>query len=95
MFRFTIRDVLWLMVVVGLAFVPSRQALQLSTLRGSVKELSARTAAQRKEIHELKERELALIRAVEKKYGDRITEWQLWPDPDRPPHWKAELVSQP
>ena len=26
-------------------------------------------------IHDLKERELALIGAVEKKYGDRITEW--------------------
>ena len=94
MFRFTIRDVLWLMVVVGMAFVPGRQALQLSTLRASVKELSARTAAQRKEIHELKERELALIRAVEQKYNDRIDQWSLWPDPDHPSQWKAELESE-
>jgi len=95
MFRFTIRDVLWLTVVVGLACLTFSRVRQFSALQTSVKALNAQTAAQRQEIHELKERELALIAAVEKKYGDRIREWKLWPDPDRPPHWKAELVSQP
>ncbi len=94
MFRFTIRDVLWLMVVVGLACLSITLERQYSALRDSVKALNAQTATQRKEIHDLKERELALIRAVEQKYGDRIAEWSVWPDPDRPSQWKAELESE-
>ena len=93
MFRFMTRDLLWLMVVVGLACLSISLARQFSALRTSVKALNAQTATQRQEIHDLKERELALIRAVEEKYGDRIAEWRLWPDPDRPSRWRAELQS--
>jgi cell division protein FtsB len=95
MFRFTIRDVLWLMVVVGLACLTISLARQLSALGASVKDLNAQTAAQRQEIHDLKERELALIRAVEQKYGGRIAEWKVWRDPNRPSQWRAELESEP
>jgi len=94
MFRFTIRDVLWLTVVVGLACLTISRVRQFSALQTSVKDLSAKTAAQRQEIHELKERELALIRAMEEKYKDRIEEWRLWRDPDRPSRWRAELESE-
>ena len=94
MFRFTIRDVLWLMVVVGLACLTISRVRQFSALQTSVKDLSAKTAAQRQEIHELKERELALIRAVEEKYNDRIARWSLWRDPDHPSQWMAELESK-
>jgi hypothetical protein len=94
MLRFTIRDVLWLMVVVGLACLTVSLARQCSALQTGVKVLNAQTAEQKQEIHDLKERELALIRAVERKYGDRIAEWKLWPDPDRPSQWRAELESQ-
>ena len=95
MFRFTIRDVLWLMVVVGLTCLSISRVRQFSALQASVKDLGAKTAAQRQEIHELKERELALIRAVEQRYNDRIWHWSLWRDPDRPSQWKAELESEP
>jgi hypothetical protein len=94
MFRFTIRDVLWLMVVVSLACLTISRVRQFSALQTSVKDLSAKTAAQRQEIHELKERELALIRAVEEKYNDRIAQWSLWRDPDHPSQWMAELESE-
>ena len=95
MFRFTIRDVLWLMVVIGLACLTISRARQYSALQNSVRALNARDAVQRQEIHDLKERELALIRAVEEKYGEQIAKWRLWPDPDRPSQWRAELESQP
>ena len=94
MFRFTIRDVLWLMVVVGPACLAISLARQCSALRTSVKALNAQTAAQRQEIHDLKERELALIRAVEQRYNDRIWHWSVWPDPEHPSQWKAELESE-
>jgi hypothetical protein len=93
--RFRIRDLLWLMVLVGLACVAISQARQLYVLQADVKNLNAQTVAQKQEIHDLKGRELALIRAVEQKYGERISEWKLWPDPDRPSQWRAELESQP
>jgi hypothetical protein len=94
MFRFTIRDVLWLMMVVGMSCLTITRVRQFSALQASVKDLSAKTATQRREIHELKERELALIRAVEQKYNDRISDWSVWRDPDHPARWKAELDSE-
>ena len=95
MFRFTIRDLLWLMVVVGLACLTISRVRQFSALQTSVKDLSAKTAAQRQEIHELKERELALILAVEEKYNDRIAQWSLWRDPDHPYRWCVATRERP
>jgi hypothetical protein len=94
MFRFTIRDLLWLMVVVGLLCLTISWGRQHSAMQASLKALNAETAVQRQEINDLKERERAIIRAVEQKYADRIAEWNVWRDPDRPSQWKAELESE-
>ena len=53
MFRFTIRDVLWLMVVVGLAVMLWLEHSQLTALRETLNQQDAK-----RRITELREREL-------------------------------------
>jgi len=53
MFRFTIRDVLWLMVVVGLAVALMMSQRQLSMVKGQLHDEQAQ-----KRIADLREREL-------------------------------------
>ena len=100
MFRFSIRDVLWLTVVVamGLALVLSkqRQATQLRELASVRDELERVASRDMREKRDSTNMINALIRELEKDRG-RIGYYSIHPDRQNPDKWnlKLQLLDKP
>lgn len=92
--RFTIRDLLWLMVVVGLgiawALSKQHQAAQLRELERVRGELESVAATNEKMRQSSRIAINALIRELEKDRG-RIGHFSFHPDRENPTKWHAKL----
>jgi hypothetical protein len=79
--RFTIRDVLWLMVVAGLSTALALTTLKMTALRAKISQLEKAAQDKAYEMRELKKESLVYRFELEKALGESVSTLRLTPDP--------------